>query len=148
MANPRVPLGILNRIKATIVWASLPNLNITPSFLGEPGIRMAFEGVATTMIDAMTGRVISGEPYQGITVQIPLLKTQNLSNLYEQQRLKNTRIGDGTVYPDVVGNGVLGTYFIENCAIINVGELDFGGRNPIFGVSIGGTYLINNNLWD
>ena len=141
------PLGSLNRIRASIYWVAFPELNVSAGYLGEPGIRLAFDGDATTMIRTMTGLVTSGEPFQGVALQVPLLKTQNLAGLYENKRKTNTVLGDGTVYPDVPPGSGIGTFDITNCAIVNIGELDFGGRNPIYGVVIQGTYAINNNLF-
>lgn len=146
MANPLINLGQLNRLKSTIVIPNLPQLNITPSFIGQEGLRVAPEGDATGRLPAMTGVVNSPEPYIPVTIQVPLLKTLGLSDLYKQQLETDTQLGDLTVRPDVTRG--LGIFSFTNGAIMNVGEMDFGGRSYVFGVSIQAVWLINADLWN
>jgi hypothetical protein len=148
MADPRVPQGNLSRLRASIIWEDAPELNIIPSFLGQAGISIAFEGNATGRIPTMTGIVNSPEPYQPIVVRAALLKTQNLSALYEERKQTNTLLGGGTLRPDVQGNGGLGLFELINMSIDNVGELGMNGGDPVYSITFGGYYLINSNLWD
>ena len=85
MANPLVAQGTLNRILGSVVWPSFSALNVTSSFLGKQGIRLALEGESTLFIPTMTGAVTSPEPYMMIGLTINLLKTQSLAAQYKSQ---------------------------------------------------------------
>jgi hypothetical protein len=145
VSNPQIPQGVLNRILGSVVVPSFPALNVTASFLGAEMIRLAFDGDATTFINTGTGAVTSGEPYQMVTVTVHLLKTQQLSALYEKQRQSQSVIGDITVRPDVSTG--LQPYDFTNCAIQGVRELAFDGKDAGYAVILRGYQLINSSLW-
>jgi hypothetical protein len=143
--NPQVPQGTLNRARAAVQWTGFPGLNVTAPFLGKEGVSLAFEGNATDFVETMTGAVTSPALYQPIRLTINLLKTQLLSNQYEQQRQANSLLGDGLVIPD---STTLAPYQITNCAIENVDELRFNGEVASYMVHIKGYYNVNNNLFN
>jgi hypothetical protein len=143
--NPLIPQGTLNRVRASVVWPSFPNLNVTASYLGRQGIRLALDGESTLFIPTMTGAVTSPEPYMMITMTMHLLKSQNLAALYKAQMEDTALIGDGTVRPDAA---TLPVYPIINCAIQSVRELNFAGDDADFAVAIRGYYLVNASMWD
>ncbi len=145
MPNPQIPLGTLNRLRASVVWSALAQLNVTASFLAPEGIRLSFGGVATQMLPGMTGAVTSPEPYQLVSMTVHLLKSQNLGALYKAQLETNTLLGDCQVIPDA---STLTPYALSNCALANVRELDFSGGSALYAVEISGTYQINSALWD
>ena len=147
MPNPNIPLGSLNRLRGSAIWADLPDLNVTASFLGLDGIRLALEGEATQYFPVMAGAVTSGEPYQMVTIRIPLLKTQPLSAAYKAQFEANTKLGDGTITPDV-GPGGITPWPVVNCSLVGVQELELNGQSPVYMVSIRGYYEVNSSLWD
>jgi hypothetical protein len=144
MANPLVAQGVLNRLRGSVVFASFPSLNVTASFLGEEGIRLALEGEATTFINTMAGAVTSPEPYQVCNLTINLLKTQPLANQFKSQMEQNTLLGDCTVRADASN---LSPYQLINSAIQGVRELSFNGKDAGWVVMIKGYYNINSNLW-
>lgn len=147
MADPRVPQGNLNRIKASLAWLAFPDLNITPPYLAREMFTLTFEGEATTAIPTGTGLVNSPEPYQGIHVTAVLLKTQPLCAAYENQKLTNTLLGNGIIYPDVSSGG-LGPFELINMSIRNVPELTFRGEDANYRITFGGYYIINSSLWN
>ena len=144
MANPLIPQGTLNRILGTASVTSIPALNVTPSFLGKEGLSLAFDGEATTFITTMTGMVTSGEPYQGVTLTMHLLKTQGLAAQYKAQFENNTFLGDMTVTPDAL---TLPSYPLTNCALANIAALTINGTDAGYVVTIKGYYVVNNALW-
>ena len=146
MPNPNVPLGSLNRLRASVIWTNFPALNVTASFLGKEGIRWAVEGEATTFIGAMVGAVTSPEPYLLFTMTMHLLKPQTLSDAYKVQMELNSLLGDGIVRPDVATG--LSPYAISNCSIQRPGDLSFAGTEADYPVMIKGTYYINSSLFD
>lgn len=146
MANPLVSVGVLNRLKGSVVWNDFSGLNVTASYLGREGIRLALEGEATTFINAMTSAVPSQEPYQLVSLTLHLLKTQSLSDQYKAQQESDAQLGDCTVRPDVSTG--LTPYQLTNCSIQSVRELSFAGDDPVYAVTIKGTYNINAALWD
>ena len=144
MAAPNTPQGTLNRLRASVVWTSVAQLNVTPSYLGKAGISLSFEGEFTTFIDTMTGGVTSSEPYVRVMVGINLLKTQSLANLYKQQMELNTVLGNCTIRPDVT---TMDPWIIQNVGIAGVRELSFAGLDPGFMISLRGYYQINSQQW-
>lgn len=145
MANPLVPQGTINRLVASIVVNNFAQLNVTPPFLGKDAIKLSFEGVTTTYIPTQTGAVTSPEPYQQVSVSVHLLKTQNLANLYKLQLENDARIGDLTVRPDVL---TMTPWYLFNCSIMNVAELNFDGSDAGYRVTLGGIYYINSSLFN
>ena len=146
-ADPRVSQGNLNRLRATLLWSDAPELNITPSFLGQGGLSISFDGEATGRIPTMTGIVNSPEPFQGVTITANLLKTQSLAAAYETRKQNNTLIGGGTLRADVQGGGI-GPFELLNMSVSNVREISMNGGDAGYVVTLGGYYLINSQLWD
>lgn len=145
MANPLVSQGVLNRLRASVVVTDYAELNVTAPYLGRNGIRLSLEGETTLGIPTMTGVVQSPEPFQMATVQINLLRTQNISNLYKTQMETLSLIGTIVVRPD---STALDRYYFENCSIASVAELPFDGQDPGFMVTLRGQYYLNSSLWD
>jgi len=149
MADPLVPQGNLNRLKASLIWTDFPNLNVTPPFLAREMLVLSFEGEATGRIPTATGIVNSPEPYQPVTIAVNLIKTQDLAAAYEAQRQTNSLLGPATIRPDINSNSSgLGPYSLLNMSISNVGELRFDGTQAVYPVTVGGYMLINSFLWD
>jgi hypothetical protein len=149
MANPLVAQGSLNRLRASVIWPDFPDLNVTASYLGAEGIRLALDGGTTVFLPSMTGAVTSPEPYQMFTMTMALLKTQQLAQLYKAKMESDAMIGDGQVHPDVPLNSPgIGIYQLINCAIENVAEQAFSGTDAGFRVSMRGYVLINSLLWE
>jgi hypothetical protein len=144
MANPLVQLGSLNRLIASVTWQGFPGLNVTPSFLNREGIRLALDGEATRFLPTLTGAVTSPEPYQMVTLNLALLKSQNLAAQYKSQMETQCLLGNCTVRPD---STVLPAYDLVNMAIESVRELAFSGEDAGYTVTCRGYYLINSNLW-
>jgi hypothetical protein len=147
--NPLVSQGTLNRVSASVSWASFPNLNVTSSFLNRDGISLSLDGDATRYLPAMTGAVTSPEPYQMATLTINLLKTQFLAPLYKAQMEDSTLLGNVTVRPDVpVGSGGLPPYDLVNMAIESVREQRYSGEDAGWTVVCRGYYILNNSLFN
>lgn len=145
--NPLVPLGTLNRIRASVTFPSYPQLNVTSSFLGKNGVSMRPKGKRTMQLEQMTGAVQSPEPYVPYDIEINLVRTTQLVGLWQLQEQLSTLIGDMTIRPDVSGNGVLGLYDLANGAIDDIGELRFAGQDAGYILMITAYYEINSNLW-
>lgn len=143
-SNPQVFQGTLNRLRASLVVPSFPQLQVTVPFLGPAAISVATDGEVTALLPTMTGIVTSPAPYQVVTISINLLRTQNLAALWEAQRRSLSTIGDVNVIGDAL---TLPTYTFNNCAITGVRELSFAGQDPGYMVTVGGYYQINNSLW-
>lgn len=144
MGNPNVNQGTLNRLRGNIVIPNFPSLNVTASNLGEGGMSLAFEGNAALMINTLTGRVTSPEPYIPAAITVPMLRTQSLANLYKKQMESNCLIGDVTLYPDT---SVMDPYTLVNCTIEKVENITVSGKDPVITYSIAGTYQVNSQLY-
>jgi hypothetical protein len=147
MANPMVAQGVLNRVRASVIWTLFPALNVTAPYLGRDGISLTPDNPITTFLATMTGAIPSKEVFQKMTLTVHLLKPQQLSDLYKQQIESDSFLGQGTIRPDIQDIG-LGPYQLNNCSIENVRDLAFAGRDEGFVVSIGGYYNINSSLFD
>lgn len=143
--NPLVAQGTINRLRASIQWPLRPALNITASYLAKSGIRISWEGEATTIIPTMVGTIQSPVPYMLANVSIPLLRSQALANAYKLQMEQDSNMGDGIIRPDAAP---LSPFPIYNAAIQNVGELNFSGDNADYGVTVKGYWPVNNSLWN
>ena len=144
MANPLTPQGTLNRIRASVIITDFPDLTVTSPYMGTDGISLSFTGEQTNLLPSLTGNVLSPAPYQTAVLKMHLLRTQNLSSLYKLQVETNTLLGDITIIPD---SSALDNYIVGNCALVEVAELPFTGRDAGFMVTIQGTYYINNQLY-
>lgn len=144
--NPLVDQGVLNLLKASITWTDFPGLNVTAPYLDKAGLSLRLEGQSTTQHETMTGLVQSPQPYMPISLVIPLLKTQPLSDAYKTQMELDAIIGDGMVFPDVSSG--LSPYQIANMAIQSVGELNLGGTTPAWAVTLRGVYYVNNSAFN
>jgi hypothetical protein len=144
--NPLVPQGILNRVSASVVWTNFPQLNVTAPYLDKDGISLRMTSKISTRHPTMTGVVQSPEPYVEVELVIAMLRTQALANAYKIQWEAYSVLADGVVYPDVPVNGI-GQFQLENMSIDGVGDLLFNGTTPMFGVSLGGFYLVNSQLF-
>ncbi len=142
--NPLVPQGTLNRLRGSVVWTDVPQLNVTAAYLGEEMIRLSLEGDAVEYFNTATGAVSSPQPYRMTSLMIHLLKTQQLADLYKQREETNALMGGCTVRPDATP---LSPYQLINCSILGVSELNFAGKDPGYGVRIKGYYNINSSLW-
>lgn len=146
MANQLVDQGVLNRLKASIIFTAAPQLNISVPYLGKQAIQLALEGDVTTGIPTQTGVVQSPEPYQMARLRINLLKTQFLADLYKARMETNSLLGECIVRPDVSYGGI-SPYPFYNCAINGVADQDYGGTDPGFNITISGIYYLNSALW-
>ena len=144
MANQQVLQGTLNRLLASTVFASFPELNVTSSYLAKEGISIAFDGDTSQLIGTMTSAVISPEPYIYATVTLHLLRTQALGNAYKTQVETDTTMGSVTVYPDSVA---LSPFQLNNCVLQAVNEMPFDGTQAALVIRLRGVYNINSQLF-
>lgn len=146
MANPNVPQGTLNRIKASLIWVSFPALNLTPSYLGEEMFRVNFTGEVTTTIRTATGVVQSPEPYQMVEVRAQLVRSQALADSYKAQIGTNALLGDATFRPDIQTSGLSPFEFL-NGTIAAVEPLNVTGKDASWTLSFTFYWLTNSSLW-
>lgn len=145
MANPNVNQGTLNRLRGSFLVPNFPQLNVAPFNLGKAGMTFTPQGNAVLMIDTLTGRVTSPEPYIAVQIHIPLLKTQNLAELYKEQIESLALIGDCTFYTD---SSALTPFKLISCAIESVENFAVNGQVPEIGIMIAGTWQVNDQLYN
>lgn len=144
MANPLVPQGVLNRALTSVSVIDHPNLNIQTGYFGTKVARITFEGDTADYIPTLSGAAPSPRIYQMVTVLAYLNKSQFLAAQWEQQRLVNAVIGDVNIVTD---SPILPPYYLLNCMLQNVSDLDLGGESNDFPVMIKGTYPINSTIF-
>lgn len=145
MANPLQPQGVLNRLRGSITIPAFPALNITAPFLGKEMIGITFSGVVNTPIETATGVVQSPEPYQRVTVNCHLLRTQSLANQWKRQIELLALLGDMTFRTDATQ---FEPFQFSNTAIENVDPIRSNGTDPGYNIMISGIYYINSALWN
>jgi hypothetical protein len=143
--NPLIDQGTLNRLRATMTVPNNTQLNVTPAFLGTRGISVRMEGQVTRTLPTMAGTVTSPEPYQLVTVEVHLLKSQALAATYKALIENLSTIGPTTVRPDAV---TLPDYTFQNCSVVNTQPTAFDGADAEFMVTIQGYYPLNASLWN
>jgi hypothetical protein len=144
VSNPQIAQGVLNRARASVVFANNPQLNVTSPFLGAEGINLTLDGAITDNIETMTGTVTSPALYQMATVELDLLKSQSFSDVFKQF-LENLAItGPFTVIPD---SPTLSNYPILNGNIMSAGPGRMNGKAVQFLVALRGYYNINSALF-
>ena len=144
MSNPLANQGTLNRALVSVSVIGFPNLNVTTGFFGTKVARISFEGEASDYLPTLAGATPSPRLYQIVTCLMYLNKSQGLSSAWEQQRLQNSIIGDVNVVTD---SPVLPPYYLYNCTLQNVSDLDLTGESNDFPVMIKGTYPVNASLF-
>lgn len=143
-ANPNVPLGSLNKLKASLKFTSNQSLNILPSYMSQSGLTIGFDGQATNYSEVYVGVVPSPNPFILVTIRFGVLKTQVLGPLWKAQVESNTLVGDFVLRPDVQG---FPSFDFTNGFIMNPDEIAMNGTSPMFGISLRATYQINSSLW-
>ena len=144
MTNPLVPQGSLNRILSAVQVIDHPELNVTAGFFGVRVATITPEGEASDYIGTLTGAAPSPRPYQMYSIRFWLNKSQQLAQVWENQRQQNTTIGDVNVVTD---STVLGAFYFINCTFLNVEEINLDGMSNDYPVVIRGTYPINAALF-
>lgn len=142
---PIVPQGSLNRLRASVQYATNQTLNVVSANLGKAGIIARPISESSVLIPTMTGGVTSPEPYQMYEVTLHLLRTQGLAAAYKNQVETLCDVGDITVKSDATNQP---DYQISNCTIVNGSNPSFNGTDPDFQVILHGVYLINNSLYN
>lgn len=144
MANPLINQGTLNRALTSVSVIDFPELNVTTGFFGTKVARITFDGDVSDYLPTLSGAVPSPRLFQIVTVMMYLNKSQGLAAAWEQQRLVNSIIGDVNVVTD---SPVLPSYYLLNCTLQTISDLDLTGESNDFPVTIKGTYPINADLF-
>lgn len=144
MANPLPAQGTLNRALTSVSVIGFPELNVTTGFFGTKVARISFEGETSDYLPTLAGATPSGRLYQVVTVLMYLNKSQSLAGQWEQQRLTNSNIGDVNIVTD---SPVLPPYYLFDCILQNIADLDLTGESNDFPVMLKGTYPINGDLF-
>lgn len=144
IGNPLIDQGTLNIARIGLQVSAFPQLNVTAPYLGSGGISLTPGGPATTFIPNLTGRTVAPEPYQPYTIGLHLVRSQLLAGLWEAQRVKLAYLGDILVFTDSLK---LPSYSFAQCSIENIGDITSNGKSAEYMVTIGGTYVTNNDLF-
>lgn len=144
MAGPTIFQGTLNRALVSISVIDSPSLNVTTGFFGQKLARLSFEGGAADYIGNLAGATPSPRLYQMVSCHFYINKSQSLAALWEQRRLTNAAIGDVSIVTD---SSALGAYYLSNCVLMNIADLDLTGESNDFPITLQGTYQINSSLY-
>jgi hypothetical protein len=144
--NAAVAQGTLNRMVANVTVESDHNMDIASGNLGTEGIRLAFDGNATELLNTMTGMVTSPVPYQPCTLTIAIVKSaaNSLANYYKMRFTTTTLLGRITVFPDTQ---LITPFNLQNMVLENIREMLFNGTEPILSVTLRGYYEVNQEFF-
>ncbi|EAS2833362.1 hypothetical protein EHB58_09470 [Salmonella enterica subsp. enterica serovar Hull] len=140
-----IPVGVLNRVRASVKLSDHAELNVSASYLAKEGVELSVQGNFTDFLPAMTGAVQSPQPYVIIQARIHLVRSQALAAQYKKQWEANSAIGDARLYTD---SSVFGDFDLHNTAITSVQDMSFAGGDPGVVITITGTYYVNDEMWD
>jgi hypothetical protein len=144
MAFQFTPPGVLNRLRASVVWSDFPELNVTSGFLTTEGIRLALEGNATDLLPAMVSLVSSPAPYLSASITMSVVRSSALANLYKLQFEDTTLMGIATIWPDT---DVIPVFTIHNVALESMREMAFAGMEAALVVTARGYYNVNTGFF-
>ena len=144
MAFQFTPPGVLNRLRASVVFADFPELNVTSNFLTTEGIRLALEGNATDLLPAMVSLVSSPAPYLSASVTMSIVRSSALANLFKLQFEDTTLMGVVTIWPDT---DVIPVFTINNVALESIREMAFAGMEAAMVVTARGYYNVNTGFF-
>src|SRR5215469_3020724 len=140
MAFTFQPPGVLNRLRASVVWTDFPELNVTSGFLTTEGIRLALEGNAADLLPAMVSLVSSPAPYLAASITMSIVRSSALANLYKLQFEDTVLMGIATIWPDT---DVIPVFTINNVALESIREMAFAGMEAAMVVTARGYYNVN-----
>jgi hypothetical protein len=144
MAFQFTPPGVLNRLRASVVYTDHPELNVTSGFLTTEGIRLALEGNAADLLPAMVSLVSSPAPYLSASITLSIVRSSSLAQLYKLQIEDTTLLGLMTIYPDT---DVLTPFIINNVALESVREMAMAGMEAAMVVTARGYYNVNTGFF-
>jgi hypothetical protein len=144
MAFQFTPPGVLNRLRASVVWSDFPELNVTSGFLTTEGIRLALEGNATDLLPAMVSLVSSPAPYLSASITMSVVRSSALANLFKLQFEDTTLMGIATIWPDT---DVIPVFTIHNVALESMREMAFAGMEAAMVVTARGYYNVNTGFF-
>jgi hypothetical protein len=73
-----------------------------------------------------------------------MIHSQSLSAAFKSRIESNAQVGNVTVKTDSIE---FPDYNLINCAITDLKELSFSGKDPSFIITVTGIYYINQSLW-
>ena len=144
MAFQFTPPGVLNRLRASVVWSDFPELNVTSNFLTTEGIRLALEGNATDLLPAMVSLVSSPAPYLAASLTMSIVRSSALGSLYKLQFEDTTLMGLATIFPDT---DVINPFILNNVALESIREMAFAGMEAAIVVTARGYYNVNTGFF-
>jgi hypothetical protein len=145
MAFQFTPPGVLNRLRASVVFANYPELNVTSQFLTTEGIRLALEGNATDLLPAMVSLVSSPAPYLSASITMSIVRSSILANLYRLQFENTTLMGVATIWPDT---DVIPVFTINNVALESIREMAMAGMEAAMVVTARGYWNVNTGFFN
>ena len=144
MAFQFTPPGVLNRLRACVVYNDFPQLNVTSNFLTTEGIRLALEGNATDLLPAMVSLVSSPAPYLAASITMSIVRSSSLAALYKIQFEDTTLMGLVSIFPDT---DVLNPFTINNVALESIREMAMAGMEAAIVVTARGYYNVNTGFF-
>lgn len=146
MANPTPALarGVLNRIRANIVFPDFPAMNIAPENMGRSMVRVAFEGQLVTQIPTGTGAVNSPEPFVFVTITVGMLRTQPIAAAWLNQIMTNSSVQNITAHPDT---SAFPPIALQDVVVSHIDPGPYDGTNPEVPIIFRGLLPVNNDLW-
>lgn len=137
-------LGVITRLRASLIFPSNPSLNIPANALGEEGITIEPEGGGGELLGQMTGAVVSLSPYVRVRISFGVLRTLSIGTVWYERWLKNSAVGDINGTPVT---SVAPTHNVQNAIISSVGRIAENGSSAELPIVLTGTMIVNSDMW-
>lgn len=137
--------GTINRLRGSIGFADVPDLNIVAAYMGKEMITISPQGDVTGVIPSATGIVTSPEPYQIVEFSAHVLRTNGLGDRFKKRMELNSVLGDAVVRQDTAA---MSDYRFSNVSIKSVDPIKLNGEDAGWMIHFVGSYQINSALYD
>lgn len=145
MPNPMIKPGVLNRVRASVKFTDVPELNVSASYLAKEGIEITFQGNIVEPLPTMTGVVQSPQPYMMAQARIHMVRSQALATQFKARYEKNGVLGDCRLYTD---SSTFGDFDLSSASITSCGDMTFAGGDPGLLITLTGIYYTNSDMWE
>lgn len=137
--------GTINRLRGSVSFVDLPDLNVTPAYLGKEMISVNPQGEITHQIPSATGVVTSPEPYQIVEAAIHVLRTNGLGERFKKRWEKLSTLGDAVIRSD---SSEFSDYNLTNVSIKSVDPIKQNGEDAGVMIHLQGAYQVNADLYN
>jgi hypothetical protein len=145
MSNRKSDGGLLNKVWTSMVVVDYPELSVFSSDMGEEQITLTYEEQLTKMLNNATSRTAAPSVIIPVTIEVHIVKTNNISALYENLTDNLAKIGRVVLTSDAMNEQ---KQTVINCWVQSIGNRKFNATESSRVITIGGIIEKNNALFN